>query len=211
VAAEAPAPEGEAIIVRSDSPITNVRGLKGKRLAVIQGSNTHYLLIRALEEAGLQYGDVNVRFLFHDAARVAFEHRDVDAWVLGDPTLAEVEQALPVRVLRNGKGLTTNPAYYLATREFADSHPELIDLFRQELEAAQRWAIDNVEEAAKSLAPQVGIAREAIGVSLKRSLGEGLRQPEIIASQQRIADAFFRLKLIPRAVSVAEAAWPAVG
>lgn len=211
VAAEAPAPEGEAIIVRGDSPIGSVRGLKGKRVAVIQGSNTHYLLIRALEEAGLQYGDVNVKFLFHDAARAAFEHRDVDAWVLGDPTLAEVEQALAVRVLRNGTGLTTNPAYYLATREFAETHPELIELFRAELEAAQRWALQNVEEAAKSLAPHVGIAREAIGVSLRRSLGESLRQREIIASQQRIADAFFRLKLIPRAVSVAEAAWPAVG
>jgi sulfonate transport system substrate-binding protein len=208
VAAEAPAPEAEAIIVLSDSPIANVRGLKGKKIALLQGSNTHYLLIRALEEAELQYSDVTVKFLFQDAARVAFEHRDVDAWVIGDPTLAEVEQALPVKLLRNGKGLTTNPAYYLAAREFAEAHPELIELFRQELDSAQRWAVANVDEAAKSLAPQVGMAREAIGVSLRRSLGEGLRAPEIIASQQRIADAFYRLKLIPRAVSVAEAAWP---
>jgi len=124
-------------------------------------------------------------------------------------SLAELEQSLPIRTLRNGKGLATNPAYYLATREFAEAHPQVLELFRQELQSAQRWALANVEEAAKSLAPQVGIAREAIGVSLKRSLGESLRQPEIIASQQRIADAFFRLKLIPHPVSVAEAAWPA--
>ena len=208
VAAEAAAPEAEAIVVLKDSPIRSVAGLRGKKVALLQGSATHYLLIRALEEAGLQYGDVAVKFLFQDAARVAFEHRDVDAWVIGDPTLAELEQTLPIRVLRDGKGLATNPAYYLATREFAEAHPQVLDLFRQELLSAQRWALDNVDEAAKSLAPQVGIAREAIGVSLKRSLGESLRQPEIIASQQRIADAFFRLKLIPHPVSVAEAAWP---
>ncbi|HYP87007.1 MAG TPA: hypothetical protein VEQ59_02625 [Polyangiaceae bacterium] len=58
------------------------------------------------------------------------------------------------------------------------------------------------------MAPQVGITQEAIGLALKRSLGESLRRPEVIASQQRIADAFFRLKLIPRAVAVADAAWP---
>jgi aliphatic sulfonates family ABC transporter substrate-binding protein len=207
VAAEAPAPEAEAIVVLGDSPIHSVGALRGKKVALIQGSNTHYLLIRALEEAGLQYHDVTAKFLFQDAARVAFEHRDVDAWVIGDPTLAEVEQALPVRVLRDGKGLTTNPAYYLANRDFAESHPEVIELLRRELSSVQQWAQENLDEAARSLAPQVGIAREAIGVSLKRSLGESLQPSEMIASQQRIADAFFRLKLIPRAVSVAEAAW----
>jgi aliphatic sulfonates family ABC transporter substrate-binding protein len=208
VAAEAPAPEAEAIVVLRDSPIHSVAGLRGKKVALLQGSATHYLLIRALEEAGLQYGDVTLKFLFQDAARVAFEHRDVDAWVIGDPTLAELEQALPIRILRDGKGLATNPAYYLAAREFAEAHPQVLELFREELLSAQRWALENVEEAAKSLAPQVGIAREAIGVSLKRSLGVSLRQSEIIASQQHIADAFFRLKLIPHPVSVAEAAWP---
>ena len=208
VAAEAPAPEAEAIVVLKDSPIRSVAGLRGKKVALLQGSATHYLLIRALEEAGLQYGDVTLKFLFQDAARVAFEHRDVDAWVIGDPTLAELEQSLPIRILRNGKGLATNPAYYLATREFAEAHPQVLELFREELLSAQRWALENVDEAAKSLAPQVGIAREAIGVSLRRSLGESLHQAEIIDSQQRIADAFFRVKLIPRPVSVAEAAWP---
>jgi aliphatic sulfonates family ABC transporter substrate-binding protein len=208
VAAEAPAPEAEAIVVLPESPIRSVSGLRGKRVALLQGSNAHYLLIRALEEAGLQYGDISAKFLFQDAARVAFEHRDVEAWVIGDPTLAEIEQTLSVRVLRDGRGLTKNPAYYLAARDFAQTSPEVIALFRQELESVQRWALENVEVAADTLAPQVGIAREAIGVSLKRSLGQSLKPNEFIASQQRIADAFYRLKLIPRAVSVAEAAWP---
>ena len=208
VAAEAAAPEGEAIVVLQDSPIRSVAGLRGKRIALLRGSNAHYLLIRALEEAGLSYGDVNAKFVFQDAARARFQHREVDAWVVGDPTLAEVQEQLPLRVLRDGRGLTTNPAYYVASAEFATSHAEVLSLFRQELESVQRWAIDHLDEAAGSLASQVGIGREAIGVALKRSLGESLRRPEIIASQQRIADAFFRLKLIPRAVSVADAAWP---
>lgn len=208
VAAEAPAPEGEAIVVHQDSPIRSVAGLRGRRVALLRGSNAHYLLIRALEEAGVGYGEVNPKFVFQDAARARFQHREVDAWVIGDPTLAEVQQHLPVRVLRDGRGLTTNPAYYVASAEFAKQHPQVITLFRRELEAVQRWALENLEEAAGSLAPQVGIGRDAVGLALKRSLGVSLKRPEIIASQQRVADAFFRLKLIPRAVSVVDAAWP---
>jgi len=208
VAAEAPAPEAEAIVVHHDSPIRSVAGLRGKKVALLRGSNAHYLLIRALEEAGLAYADVQARFVFSDAGRARFEHRDVDAWVIADPALAELQQRLPVRILRDGRGLTTNPAYYVASSDFATAHPDVLELFRQELLSVQRWALDNVDEAAGALAQQVGMGREAIGLALKRSLGESLRRPEIIASQQRVADAFFRLKLIPRAVSVADAAWP---
>lgn len=208
VAADAPAPEAEAIVVHDDSPIRSVAGLRGKRVALSRGSNAHYLLIRALEEAGLAYTDVATRFVFQEAARARFQHREVDAWVVGDPTLAEVQQLLPVRVLRDGCGLTRNPAYYLASADFATRYPDVIGLFRSELHSVQRWALEHLEEAALSLSPQVGIDRAAIGLALKRSLGESLRRPEIIASQQRVADTFFRLKLIPRQVSVADVAWP---
>jgi aliphatic sulfonates family ABC transporter substrate-binding protein len=208
VAAEAPAPEGEAIVVHEDSPIRSVAGLRGKRVALLRGSNAHYLLIRALEEAGVAYTEVTPKFVFQEAARARFQHRDVDAWAIGDPTLAEIQRDLPIRVLRDGRGLTTNPAYYVASSEFAATHPEAITVFRRELSAVQRWATEHLEEAAGALAPQVGLAREAVGLALKRSLGESLRRPEIIVSQQRVADAFYRLKLIPRAVSVADVTWP---
>jgi aliphatic sulfonates family ABC transporter substrate-binding protein len=208
IAAEAPAPEGEAIVVPHDSPIRSVAGLRGKRVALLRGSNAHYLLIRALEEAGVAYTEVAPKFVFQEAARARFQHRDVDAWAIGDPTLAEIQRDLPIRVLRDGRGLTTNPAYYVASSEFAAAHSEVIALFRRELAAVQRWASDHLEEAAVALAPQVGVAREAVGLALKRSLGESLRRPEIIASQQRVADAFFRLNLIARQVSVVDATWP---
>jgi hypothetical protein len=72
----------------------------------------------------------------------------------------------------------------------------------------QRGAAEHLDEAASALAPQVGSASEAATLALKRSLGESLRRPEIIASQQRVADAFYRLNLISREVSVADATWP---
>jgi len=207
VAAEPSAPEAEAIIVRRDSPIFHVRELKAKRVAVVRGSSAHYLLIRALEEAGVEYADIALKFAFQDAARAAFQSGDIDAWALGDPGLAEVQQSMPTRVLRDARGLAPNSAYYLASQAFAEAQPELLEVVRVELESVARWAAQNVDEVAGAYAVRLGMQREALGLSLKRGIGRRLRQPELMASQQRIADAFFRLKIIPRGVSLAGVRW----
>ena len=55
VAYEPPAPTSEAILVPKDSPIKSVAELKGKKVVLNKGSNVHYLLVRALEDAGLKY------------------------------------------------------------------------------------------------------------------------------------------------------------
>ena len=51
VAYEPPAPSSEAILVPKDSPIKSVAELKGKKIVLNKGSNVHYLLVRALEDA----------------------------------------------------------------------------------------------------------------------------------------------------------------
>ena len=82
---EPPAPRGEAILVPKDSPIHSLADLKGKTIALNRGSNVHYLLVKALEKAGLKYADVNVVFLAPADGRAAFEHGSVDAWVIWGP------------------------------------------------------------------------------------------------------------------------------
>jgi sulfonate transport system substrate-binding protein len=68
--------------VLKDSPINSVADLKGKKIALNKGSNVHYLLVRALEKAGLRYTDVKVVFLPPADGRAAFEKGAIDAWVI---------------------------------------------------------------------------------------------------------------------------------
>src|ERR1700683_2795901 len=70
---EPPAPRGEAILVPKDSPIHSVADLKGKSIALNKGSNVHYLLVKALEKAGVKYSDIEPVFLAPADARAAFE------------------------------------------------------------------------------------------------------------------------------------------
>ena len=88
VAHEPPAPLGEAILFPKASPLRSVADLKGKKVALNKGSNVHYLLVRALESAGLSYADVTPIFLAPSDARAAFERGSVDAWAIWDPFLA---------------------------------------------------------------------------------------------------------------------------
>src|SRR4029450_9547200 len=71
VAHEPPAPKGEAILVPKDSPIKSVADLKGKKIALNKGSNVHYLLVKALAKAGVQYSDIQAIFLTPADARAA--------------------------------------------------------------------------------------------------------------------------------------------
>jgi sulfonate transport system substrate-binding protein len=211
LAAEAPAPEGEAIIVPRASAITRVADLAGKKIALSHGANVHYLLIRALEEAGVEYADVRIEFMAPVAARAAFESGTIDAWAIADPMLAEVQYSSTVRVVRDARGLAANAAYYVCTQEFAQSCPEVLEALLSELTSVSRWTADHLEEVVESLAPRLGMAKEPLSVSLRRSNGTRLLDDELIASQQRVADSFYKLRLIPQAISVIDAAWSVSG
>ena len=84
----------------------------------------HYLLVQALEKAGLGYADIQPVFLPPADARAAFERGAVDAWVIWDPFQAAAEAATGARTLADGTGLSPNHQFYLAERAFADAHGE---------------------------------------------------------------------------------------
>jgi len=208
LAAEPPAPEGEAIVVLEPSQIRSLSDLRGRSLAVSRGANVVYFVARALEEAGLTWGDITVRPLSPIDARVAFVRGQVDAWAIWNPILAALEQSVPMRVLRDARGLASNRAFYVGRQAFADAQPEIVEVFIGQVGAVGRWANDSRELAARLLAPQVGFPQPAIEVALARTPFDARPlDEEAIVAQQRIADTFYRLQLIARAVRVKEAVW----
>ncbi len=207
VAAEAPAPEAEAIVVHEDSDIRRVADLRGRSIALKRGSNVHYLLIRALEEAGVDYHDVRLTFAVPEKAKIAFESRHVDAWVIWDPLLSSIRYTARARVLRDGRGLTLNTAYYLANHAFASAYPELVDDLLVHAVKAVDWAKSNTALVAELVSAQLNISSRAIADWLKRHPTTGALTAAQVASQQQIADTLYRLQLLPKLVQVTELEW----
>src|SRR6202795_1416567 len=123
VAYEPPAPKGEAILVPKDSPLKSIVDLKGRKVALNRGSNVHYLLVKALEKAGVKYSEIEPVFLAPADARAAFERGAVDAWVIWDPYLSAAEAATGARTLSDGTGIVANHQFYLAAKGFIDANP----------------------------------------------------------------------------------------
>jgi sulfonate transport system substrate-binding protein len=205
IATEAPAPASEAILVPKDSKLKTVADLKGKKIALNRGSNVHYLLLRALEEAKLTLKDVDVTYLAPPDARAAFDAGQVDAWVIWDPFQAAAEVA-GARSLRDGVGLVDNQFFYVARRGFAETQPELVNLVLEQFKTLSVWAKGNPEESARILSKSSGIRYEALLIGEKRHVYE-VRPitPETLQKQQTIADAFHTLELIPQAVKPSDA------
>ncbi|MFY9513608.1 MAG: sulfonate ABC transporter substrate-binding protein [Rubrivivax sp.] len=200
------APEAEALVVHKDSPIKTVAELKGRKVALNKGSNVHYLLVKLLEKHGLKYSDIQVVFLPPADARAAFEKGAVDAWAIWDPFLAAVEKQTGARILADGRGVVQNYAYYLAERGFVDKHPQVIaTLFADTLEQG-RWLKANLKAAAQLIAPLQGLDVEVVETSLRRyQFGVTPLTPAVAAAQQKIADSFFELRLIPKALRIVDA------
>ena len=208
VAFDAPAPRSEAILVPHDSPIRSVIELKGKKVALNKGSNVHYLLVRALEEVGLSIRDITPVYLPPADGRAAFESRRVDAWVIWDPFQAAAEEQLNARTLRDGEGLVDNHQFYLASQTFADKHPQVIRVLVEELRKVGAEAEANPQRAADVIGPLIGlppsIAIKALG---RQSYDTRYLTPEVVAAQQRIADTFTELKLIPKRLTIKDVVW----
>ncbi|MBW9115630.1 sulfonate ABC transporter substrate-binding protein [Rhizobium cauense] len=205
IAHEPPAPRGEAILVPKDSPIKSVKDLKGKKVAFNKGSNVHYLLVKALEEAGLTYADVEPSFLAPADGRAAFERGAVDAWVIWDPFQAAAEVAIEARELRNGEGIVPNHQFYLGTNSLADTHGQAVEVLIQAIAEIDEWAKSDTAAAAAELSPSVGIPEPVLIKALERqSYGIKSLDDAVVAQQQAIADTFFELKLIPKPVRIAD-------
>jgi len=206
---EPPASAAEAILVPKDSPIKTVAELKGKKVALNKGSNVHFLLVKLLEKAGVQYKDIDAVFLTPADARAAFERGSVDAWAIWEPFLAAAQRQTGARILADGNGIVSNHQFFLASRPYASKRADVVAIVLEEVAAVDEWAKTNPKEAAAALTPQIGLDQPTLELALSRG-GYGVKpvSDQVLAEQQKIADSFYDLRLIPKHINVRDATLP---
>src|SRR5580693_7963733 len=206
---EPQASTGEAIVVPKDSPIKTVAELKGRKVTLNKGSNVHFMLVKLLEQAGVQYKEIDTIFLTPADARAAFERGSVDAWAIWEPFLAAAQRQTGARILADGNGVVSNHQFFLASRSYATKRADVVALTIAELATVDQWAKTNPKEAAALLSPQIGLDQATLELALSRG-GYGVTpvSDTVLAEQQRIADTFYDLKLIPKHINIRDATPP---
>jgi sulfonate transport system substrate-binding protein len=198
-AQESPSPSAQAIVVRTDAPFNSVADLKGKKIALTKAAGSHYLLIAALEKAGLRFKDIEPAYLTPADGRAAFERGSVAAWVTWDPYLAGVQRQSPVRILADGRNIADYQRYYLASISYAAAHPDVLAVVFDALRKTGTWVKQSPREAAELLAPAWGLDAKTVELAnSRRSYDVRPVLKEALGEQQRIADAFFGEGLLPR-------------
>ena len=207
LAADPAAPAGEGILVPAGSKIQTVAELRGKRVITTKGSNAHYCLVALLLKAGLKPSDVNISFLAPPDAFAAFRTGSVDAWCAWDPLFAAAEMT-GGRLLADGTGVVPNHQFFLARQDFADANPAVIHALLAAVLTEEKKVQADPGPAAATIGPAAGIPIPVLQKALPR-MGYGLAPmtPEIFADQQKIADTFFGLGLIPKKITVTDNAW----
>ena len=204
LAQEKPSPTGQAIVVRTDSPIKTLADLKGKKIGFAKAAGVHYLTLQTIEKAGLKLKEIEVVYLQPADGRVAFERGAIDAWAIWDPFLAALQKSADVRVVADGAvaGVSYR-RFYLASTKYALSRPDVLKLVVDELRKAGEWVKTQPKEAAVRLAPLVGLDAATIELAnSRRSYAVALVDEDALTEQQKISDAFTEAQLLPRKLDV---------
>jgi sulfonate transport system substrate-binding protein len=210
-AAGEPIHNGQGILVPKDSPIRSIADLKGKRIGFTKGSSAHNIVVQTLEKAGLTYTDITPVYLTPPDAGPAFANGSIDAWSIWDPYFAIGEIKQNGRILVNASDVAKTNSFYIANRDFAKAHSPLLQQIIDVTSSSAKWAEAHRDEVAKSLSAVTGIPLDIQTVAANRSsFAVGPITDDIVATQQGVADRFYKLGLIPKPIVVRDAVWKPV-
>lgn len=137
-----------AIVARDQ---TQLRGLRGKRIAYVAASSAHQTLLQGLSSAEMTEGDVQLITMGVDAMPDALKRGEIDAFAAWEPAPSIALSMSPGnRIVFRG----TSSDYFVVSRASAERSPAAVDavvaayirafewlrLSQKNLEHAARWA-----------------------------------------------------------------------
>lgn len=206
IAASSSKASGSAILTASDSDISSVADLKGKKVAVNKGSSGEYFLVKALEKAGLTEDDVDLQYLDPSEGRIALSNGKVDAWAVWDPYTAAAQVEMDAKTITTADGYSTDRDFILSTKKFASSNTDVSEILVTQMTEALDWVNTNKTTVAKKLAKTLGIsAKVSRKMVNRRTYGMDTLSNAIMAEQQDIADTWYENGFIDKQIDVTDA------
>lgn len=153
----------EAMVVRTDANIKSFKDLIGKTIAAPFGSTTHYLLLQALANEGIDPADMKILDLRPNDIAVAWARGDIDAAWYWEPNLDKAVKdggnIFMTSGLMEKRGYPTWDVG-IVMNEFAEEYPEYVEKFvAAECEGIDYW-ISNPAETAKIIAAELELPLE---------------------------------------------------
>jgi NitT/TauT family transport system substrate-binding protein len=143
------------------SGITSIADLKGKKVAVEQGTVDHYLLLLALEQAGLTQKDIDLQPLATDAAAAAFAAGQVDAVGAFAPfTTKALERAGSRAIATSAEFPGAIPDHLVVSPSLVKDRPDDVQALVNTWFDTLKWIKDHRDASIDIMAKKAGVSIE---------------------------------------------------
>lgn len=164
-------PEWTALVTTKDSKIQTVADLKGKKVAMVRGTDPHIFAVRALLSAGLTDKDITpVLVQQHADGGTALIRGDVDAWAGLDPMMAQHEIQDGARLFYR-KPEANTWGILNSREEFLKDHPDVVRRVLAVYEEARKYSLANYPELKKVFIGVTGLSDAVVDKQLKERTG----------------------------------------
>jgi sulfonate transport system substrate-binding protein len=190
----------QEILVPNDSPIKQASQLKGKTIAVLAGTSSHYGLLKMIGKAGLKPSDINVVNMVPPDAKNAFETKKVDGWAVWPPFVEQEEISGKGRKLPKGDAVINS---IMAVRsKFSQENPGVVKDMVAVLQRSKEWIIKNPAEAQEIVATEINVPLNVVKKSWPSHNWAAKLTPVVGADIQSKANFLKDNSFIKRAVDV---------
>jgi sulfonate transport system substrate-binding protein len=199
-------PDGSAIVVPRNSPIRSIAQLKGKRIAVAQGSSADYHLLTVLNKARISVHQVTLDYLQPADGLAALTSGHVDAWDVWSPYIEQVAGQDNARILVNGAGFGSPYSFTVASRAaLADpAKATAIRDYLKLLDEAYTWTDTHLSAWASAWGKATGLPDSVMLVAAKDATYQPVPiTPAVVSAEQQVSNAFTSAGLIPGHVNFA--------
>lgn len=159
----------DRVIAHPDSGIRQPADLKGKKVAVAEGTSGEMILDLALREAGLEPADVTKIVMDASTVVTAFSSGQVDAAATWYPLIDTIKQKVPdlreISATRDYYPKQTFPNVFVTQPELAKKDPELVRKVTGVLKEAGDWIAKNPKDSEKVTADFLGLPAEQLAGS----------------------------------------------
>jgi sulfonate transport system substrate-binding protein len=160
-------PEWTALVTTKDSKINRIEDLKGKKVAMVRGTDPHIFLVRALLSVGLTDKDITpVLVQQHADGGTALIRGDVDAWAGLDPMMAQWEITDGARLFYRNPAANTW-GILNAREDFLKEQPEITRRVLAVYEEARKYALGHYDELARDFIAVTKLPANVVDKQLK--------------------------------------------
>ena len=207
VGARTAGPNGSALVVPKNSSITSISQLKGKKIAVAQGSSANYHLLTVLNKAGLTTKQVTLDYLQPADALAAFNSGHVDAWDIWSPYIEQVTAQNGAKIVVNGSGYGSNYSFEVASQAaVADkAKSAAIRDYLKILNQAYVWSDTHTATWAKLWGDATGLPDSIMSKAATDAINKpAVINSSVVAGEQQLVTNFYKAGLIPTQVKMSD-------